>query len=203
MGRNFFNIPNEERSEIKILETGCGSGANLWMIAREGFNAYGVDISQESLNLCEQMLNHKEVSATLQLQDMSQMIFPENSFNAVVDIFSSYCLTKEQSEKYLNSIKKILKRGGVFFSYFPSKRSDAYQFPENAEFIDTDTLSSITRKDAAFFGQNYPFRFIHPKEYESKLREFGFEVRYCEIVGRTYNKGQEYFEFVVIEAQKV
>ena len=86
------------------------------MIAREGFNAYGVDISQESLNLCEQMLNHKEVSATLQLQDMSQMIFPENSFNAVVDIFSSYCLTKEQSEKYLNSIKKI--RRHLYISEF-------------------------------------------------------------------------------------
>jgi SAM-dependent methyltransferase len=201
MGRNFFHMPHEKRKDIKILETGCGSGANLWMIAREGFSAYRIDISQESILLCKKMLESYHVSAELQVQDMAEIYFPGESFDAVVDVFSSYCLTKAQVSGYLKSVAKILKPGGIFFSYFPSKKSDCYQFPEKACFIDSDTLNSILRKDAPFHGQLYPFRFLHPREYENMLLEFGFEVQYLETVSRTYSHRQEIFEFITIEAK--
>jgi len=44
-GRHYFLLPPEQRRKIRILEVGCGSGANLWMIAREGFEAHGIDLS--------------------------------------------------------------------------------------------------------------------------------------------------------------
>jgi len=202
MGRNFFSIPKDQRQNVKILETGCGSGANLWMIAKEGFQAYGIDLSPEGIELARSMLGHYKVSANLSAQDMTILDFPDHYFDAVVDVFSSYCLTKEQGKIYLNRVAQVLKPGGLFFSYFPSKGSDAYQFPENATLIDSDTLNSILRKDAAFTGQTYPFRFMHPREYEKALVNFGFEVPYLETISRTYNKGKEYFEFVVIEGRK-
>jgi len=40
---NYFSLPQEDRCQLKILEIGCGSGANLWMLAKEGFDAYGLD----------------------------------------------------------------------------------------------------------------------------------------------------------------
>ena len=203
MGRNFFHIPNEKRKDIKILETGCGSGANLWMIAKEGFSAYGIDISEQAISLCKSMLDTYNVSAELRAQDMTDIYFPENYFDAVIDVFSSYCLTKKQGGGYLQKIKEILKPGGLFFSYFPSKKSDCFQFPGQVDFIDTDTLSSILRKDAPFCGQLYPFRFIHPREYENALLELGFEIQYSETQTRTYNKRKEIFEFIVIEAKKL
>jgi len=201
MGRNFFSIPKAKRHNIKILETGCGSGANLWMIAKEGFSAYGADISQQAISLCKSMLESHHVSAELTVQDMAEISFPENYFDAVVDVFSSYCLTKKQGAEYLQGIKKILKPGGLFFSYFPSKKSDCFQFPEKANFIDSDTLNSVLRQDAPFYGQLYPFRFIHPREYENALLELGFEIPYSETVNRTYKKRTEIVEFVVIEAK--
>lgn len=203
MGRNFFHIPQEKRTDIRILETGCGSGANLWVVAREGFDAYGIDLSEESLSLCKIMLDSYNASANLQVQDMAEVSFPAQFFDAVVDVFSSYCLTKNQGHQYLKKVAQILKPGGLFFSYFPSKRSDTYQFLEGAHLIDSDTLSSILRKDAPFCGQLYPFRFIHPREYENVLLNLGLEIQYSETVARTYNQGKEFFEFVVIEARKI
>lgn len=202
MGRNFFSTPMEKRKDVKILETGCGSGANLWMIAREGFDTYGIDLSQESLILCEKMLEKYDAKAQLSVQDMRHMNFDAYSFHAVVDVFSSNCLNMNMGKDYIKQVWKILKPGGLFFSYFPSKRSDAYQDHDPAILLDSNTLNSILRKNAPYHGQLYPFRFIHPEEYKRDLVHQGFKVQYLETVNRTYNSMNETFEFVVIEALK-
>lgn len=203
MGRNFLDRDIVNRSQVKILETGCGSGANIWMIAKEGFDAYGIDLAEEGILLAQETLEKYDVQAQLSVQDMCSVDFDNGFFDVVLDVFSSNCLDKTAGYKYLCEIKRILKPGGLFFSYFPSKKSDCYQFPEDASFIDSDTLNSISRKDAPFSGQSYPFRFIHPKEYENILMQLGFEIQYSETVRKTYNSRQEIFEFVAIEARKL
>lgn len=56
---NYFSLPQEDRCQLKILEIGCGSGANLWMLAKEGFDAYGLDSSEEALSLARNHLTNK------------------------------------------------------------------------------------------------------------------------------------------------
>lgn len=202
MGRNLFSIPIDKRSHTKVLEVGCGSGANLWMIAQEGFSTTGLDLSKESLDLCQLMLAKYGVKADLSIQDMSQTNFSNNSFDFVLDIFSSNCLNRVTGNRFIREVFRLLKPKGKFFSYFPSKRSDSFTRVGTSRYLDSDTLESILRPDAAFSGQNYPFRFLHPEEYKENLEEIGFNITYLETVGRTYNQGKEYFEFIVVEAQK-
>ena len=40
LARNFYK---KDRKNIRILEIGCGPGANIWYMAREGFDVYGID----------------------------------------------------------------------------------------------------------------------------------------------------------------
>jgi SAM-dependent methyltransferase len=124
MGRNFFskNFSFSQKQQIKILETGCGSGANLWMLAKEGFDVYGVDTSEEAIILSEEVLRSYKVNAALYVQNMMNPDFPDNFFDVVVDVFSSCCLDKEERKVYLKNVKRILKVNGLFFSYFPSKK---------------------------------------------------------------------------------
>jgi 2-polyprenyl-3-methyl-5-hydroxy-6-metoxy-1,4-benzoquinol methylase len=66
LGRNYFSkVSREKRSDICILEIGCGSCSNLRMIASEGFDTHGVDFSETSPELGEQMLRHWGVPAKL------------------------------------------------------------------------------------------------------------------------------------------
>lgn len=203
MGRNFFKLPIEERKKCKILETGCGSGANLWMIARENFDTYGIDLSAEGVALAEQMLANYGTQAKLSVQDMCNLDFPENYFDAVVDVFSSYCLNQKQGRIYLDNVNKVLKPGSLFFSYFPCKMSDAFTYKGDATYVDADTLSGITRKDSPFVGNDYFFRFLHSKEYEQLLESCGFKIQASETLTKTYSNRQENFSFVVIEAKKL
>src|SRR5882724_11279793 len=92
LGRHYFFEPRDRRSRIRILEMGCGSGPNLWMIAREGFDAHGIDQSIEGCRLCEKMLALWETTATVKAADMTVVPYPDRHFDAIVDVFSSYCL---------------------------------------------------------------------------------------------------------------
>ena len=198
----FSHYSHEQRKNIKILETGCGSGAHLWMLAKEGFDTYGIDLSQEALLLCQTMLDRYGVCAHLSCQNMADMSFFEAEFDVVLDVFSSYCLTKTQGEKYLKKVKEILRPGGFFFSYFPSKKSDAYQDRGQVHMIDADTLDSVSGRSAPFSPQLYPCRFLYPREYERALIGLGFDLYYSETVGKTYHQGKVFFEFIVIVGKK-
>ena len=46
IAKNFYHL---KRSEINILEIGCGPGANIWYLSREGFISHGIDISSVAI----------------------------------------------------------------------------------------------------------------------------------------------------------
>jgi ubiquinone/menaquinone biosynthesis C-methylase UbiE len=202
MGRNFFELSRNERRKINILEVGCGSGANLWMIAREGFNSKGLDLSNEAIKLCSEMLTGYDSTADLSVGSMTELPYQNSSMHAVVDIFSSNCLDILQGEKFLQETFRVLKKGGKFFSYFPSSNSDTWVKAPEMDRIDSKTLKGIFRKDSPFYGNFYSFRFLNRSQYKELLEKMGFSVTYLERVGRTYLGGEEYFEFTVVEAKK-
>lgn len=202
MGRNFFGIPVEDRKTIKILEAGCGSGANLWMIAREGFDAYGIDYAPSAVHLCQQMLHRWKTTADVQTGNMTAIPHEDGMFDAVLDVFSAYCLTEAKFDAFLSETARVLKPGGKFFSYTPSKRSDAFTNHAPALLIDGSTLNGIHRESSPYSGSDHAFRFISQTEYFAALARHGLTPTYGETVSRTYREGAEYFEFIVVEAHR-
>lgn len=200
MGRHFFRVPGDQRRSIRILEVGCGSGANLWMIGREGFSAYGLDLSSEAIELCRRMLESYGTTADLKVGDMTDTGYPADFFDVVVDVFSSYCVDNRGHTAFLDEIARILKPGGRFFSYLPSKASDAFTNPGPATKIDDSTLDGIRRQDSPYYGNFYSYRFTTAEEYSAALAQRSFAIESLEVVGRTYRRMQEYFEFVVVDA---
>jgi hypothetical protein len=59
------------------------------MIAREGFDAYGVELSGEAVALRKQMLAQWGVDAHVTKGSMTQLPFSDHSMNVIIDVFSS------------------------------------------------------------------------------------------------------------------
>jgi cyclopropane fatty-acyl-phospholipid synthase-like methyltransferase len=202
-GTFYFPLSPAQRSRLRVLEVGCGSGANLWMIAREGFEAHGIDLSREGLALCGQMMRKWGVSAALKQGDMTSLNYADGFFDVLLDVFAANCMAEQEFGRFLDEAARVLRSGGRFFSFTPSKNSDAFRTPGPARLIDSSTLDGIRRPTSPFYPQDYPFRFIDPAELAAMLETRGFKVLRNERIGRTYGNMSEYFEFVSIHAEKI
>jgi ubiquinone/menaquinone biosynthesis C-methylase UbiE len=202
MGRHFFALAPAARKQKRILEIGCGSCANLWMIAREGFDAYGIDLSPPAIELGRKMLDRWQTTATLDVASMTALPQNDATLDAVVDVFSSYCLRIADFETCLAETARVLVPGGLYFTYIPSTGSDAFRDHAPSEKLDELTLDGIRRASAPFSGNLYPFRFTPPDRLSQMMGAAGLRTIYLETVSRTYRRGAERFEFVVGVSQK-
>ena len=116
IARNFYNVEN--RKEIKILEVGCGPGANLWFLAREGFKIFGIDGSQAAITYAENRLNTEcpNWRGELTVGDFSILPYPDNYFDAVVDIEAVYCNPYATSKQIYSEMARVVRGSGKLFS---------------------------------------------------------------------------------------
>ncbi len=172
LSRNFSHFSKIKKKKIKILETGCGSGGNLWMLSKEGYKTFGLDISFKSIELTKKFLKKQKLKSNLLQGNMINIPFKNNFFDVIVDVFSSCCLSSYDGEKYLNSCFLKLKKNGIFFSYFPSKKSTMFKNRKNI-YLDKNTLfNNINVKTvAAYRMNNIPLRFLTKSEYCKLLKK--------------------------------
>ena len=202
-GRNFSMYDHEDLNEKSFMELGCGNGSNLIVPASAGFKCHGIDISPDAVELCKDKFYGLNSNVDVQAHDINKFKFGSDAYDVVADIFSCYCLNKEQWTKLLVNIHRGLKAKGLLFIYTPTKNSTSYLKPGLESLIDADTLTGVSRNNAPFSGNNYPFRFADLDELCLQLKETGFHIQYCETIKRTYSQQTEYFEWACIEAKKI
>ncbi|WP_167568674.1 class I SAM-dependent methyltransferase [Brevibacillus migulae] len=114
----------------KVLDVGCGTGYGTYELACiPNANVIGIDISHEAISYGTENFI-KDNLEYLQM-DCTQLELEESVFDAVVSFEVIEHL--EQTEKYLNEIKKVLKEEGVFIVSTPNKKmySDVQSDYEN------------------------------------------------------------------------
>ena len=114
VARNYYQAP--DRSTIRILDIGCGTGAVTWYIAREGFSAHGIDGSEVALSLANKRFKHEDLSAEFVQGDFTLSLpFPEGYFDATVDSASINHNPPESICRTLKEVYRVLKPDGQHF----------------------------------------------------------------------------------------
>jgi SAM-dependent methyltransferase len=116
IARHFFEAP--DRASVRVLEIGCGAGANLWFLAREGFQAYGIDGSETAIAQAESRLKEDGLTADLAVGDVMDIAdhFPGVRFDAVIDVGCLVCNRVGAVDKILDRVDGALEPGGRVFS---------------------------------------------------------------------------------------
>lgn len=198
---NWFSLEFEQRKNIRILEVGCGSGANLWMLAKEGFSVFGLDSSQTGLEIARDHLQGKwGVQARLECGSVTTLPYEAGFFDAVIDVVTLQHLNLHDSATALAEIRRVLKPGGRFFSYRISDRSSAF-LNSGAVFVDAVTVDNVVNTGMPLHG-NGPMSFWGASLARKMYLEQGLAIESLERVSRSYGNGTSCVEYLAISANK-
>jgi SAM-dependent methyltransferase len=123
----FNNYPkNKLRSQIHILEVGCGTGSNLWFAAREGFSVAGIDGSVSAISKAHALLGKDGLSGDLRVGDFTTLPFADEHFDLVIDRGSLTCCSFEMGKKAIAEIRRVTNKNGRFFFNPYSKKCTSF-----------------------------------------------------------------------------
>jgi SAM-dependent methyltransferase len=109
----------QNRQDVRLLDLGCGLGTGVWFFSREGFHAVGIDGSPSAIARLKDRLTREGLTADLHVGDVVTslpVLFPEASFDAVVDITCLCCLPSAEARRTIEQVARVLKPGGRFLS---------------------------------------------------------------------------------------
>ena len=99
----------------KVLDIGCGYGDLLSEFKKNGAEVYGVDISQESLKIC----NEKGISVVK--ADCRNIPFKDNTFDVVYSI--GVVEHVMETDKAINEHMRVCKPNGIVVVIVPNRLS--------------------------------------------------------------------------------
>ena len=115
----------------KILDIGCGSGRDLAVLYKLGFDCYGVDPVIEFVEIAQQI--HPELKNRIALGKLPELQVPFNgNFDGVLCSAVLMHIDIEQLPATAAAIKSCLKRGGRLLYSVPSKRTDVVESNRDA-----------------------------------------------------------------------
>src|SRR5574344_1708049 len=119
IARNFYKVPN--RKDIKILEIGSGTGANLWFCAREGFSVIGLEGSKTANDKMLERFKKENLSSHILKTKIGDYLYTldeidDNSIDAIIDSESLCCNSFERTKEIISKCLKKLKVGSVMMS---------------------------------------------------------------------------------------
>ncbi|HDP0036540.1 TPA: SAM-dependent methyltransferase TehB [Legionella pneumophila] len=119
-----------------ILDVGCGSGRNLFYLAKMGHRVLGIDHNQSALGTIGEIVQ-KEVLPRVDtlLHDLNQPLNLESEFyDLVLSTVTLQFLNPQRIPELLAELQGVTKKGGYHFLVFPIQ-SELYSLPEFFTFL--------------------------------------------------------------------
>jgi len=93
-------------SHPRILDCGCGTGANLTMLRRYG-DAYGFDLTAIGVRYARDHFQHRVARASA-----THVPFASRAFDLVTSFDVLYCLQDDQERQAIAEMARLVKAGG-------------------------------------------------------------------------------------------
>lgn len=200
----YLNIEIQNKSEIKVLELGCGAGNNLCFFADNGFDTYGIDGSQSACDIAQESCKSKNIH--IEQAYFDDLPFEDNSIDIIIDRESTCCGTKENINEWWVEASRVLKVGGLVISFKFSDRSPSLlEINKNqikALKIEENTYKNIEK--GTFKGTGI----VHFSTYDELFDTFDFcDIKYinrhsANTLYDTVDNQFNYDEFIIVGVKK-
>jgi ubiquinone/menaquinone biosynthesis C-methylase UbiE len=113
---NTQHPPGETPQRGKILDCGAGGPVPpLALFHQHGFEAWGIDASDEQLERAREFCAAQRIDVNLRSGDMRQIPFEDETLDYVYEHYSMCHLSKRDTAQAVGEMYRVLKPGGLCF----------------------------------------------------------------------------------------
>ena len=183
----------------RVLDIGCGTGANARFLLEEGFRVKAIDAASEAVKITAERLDDSLVD----VEERSVLNLPNewmHIFDLVVDIQTIQHTTYTQHERIYQEIYNVLKPGGAFFSvhmhegHWDAKHGGGHE-------IDAYTFDNMSSPEA-LYPDNGIVCLLPGHTMKNLLERSGFIVDSIEHLVRTYKQRTREARYLITVATK-
>ena len=156
----------------RVLDLGSGTGRHLVLLAENGFEAYGIDISPTGVRFTEQVLKEKKLKADVRVGNIYERLpYPDGFFDAIISVQTLHHNTAEKIRELIGEMERVLSRGGYVFVTVPSKMNQAEKF----KLIEEGTYVPLDGRE-----KGLPHHFFTKEEIRRMFSNFKIEEIYVD-----------------------
>jgi SAM-dependent methyltransferase len=194
MARNYYI---GDRSKVRVLDLGCGTGANTWFLCREGFSTVAFDGAFVATAKAARLCSELSTTASFLQADAGLLPFKNETFDVVADIGALSANSSAGIRQILQEICRVLKPGGrVFSSVLFTQSTSGYKTGER---IDSHSFRNIMHGPVAGLGT---IHFFTRAEIIKVWQNAGYEEPVIDVITRTDHGGSLRVSFYTAMARK-
>jgi len=166
----FLLYCNDVELEKVILD--CGAGGNLPPLAifhEHGYKTYGIDISQEQIELAKKFEVEHNLELGIAQGDMKSLPFQDESISFIYSYNSIFHMSKYEIGIAIKEIYRVLPKGGLAFINFASTSDFRATMGEKV-------------RDGEYLQQEHGDKILHSYFDDNEAEKYfeGFKVIYKE-----------------------
>lgn len=133
-----------ENNYSKILDVCCGTGDQLKLLQKHGFEAHGVDLSEKML----QVSRKGPYKPICRFEDATSMSYPDHSFPMAMTTFALHEKPRPVSRAIIEEMIRVVEPGGDLLLV-------DYRFTEESSVFSTSVIRFIERGAGGEHFQNF------------------------------------------------
>ena len=130
---NFLKYCNDTDLDKNILD--CGAGGNcppLALFSEYGYKTSGIELSDSQIEKAEIFSKEHGLKLSIHKGDIKELPFKDETFSFVYSYNTIFHMKKNDIEKAVNEIKRVLKPGGLCFINFLTVNDEDFGKGEKA-----------------------------------------------------------------------
>jgi len=127
-----------KRKVERILDAGCGHGRHIIYFSEQGYDVYGVDVSETAIEIANKWLSSIGLKGKAMVGNLINLSFEPEFFDVVISFGVLDHVMFSEAKKIIEEIKRVLTKGG--YAYITLRSTEDSEFGRGKK-VDHNTFT--------------------------------------------------------------
>lgn len=124
--RSGIDVYDKKREVKRILDAGCGNGRHIILFAEQGFDVWGIDISEKAIEIANAWIAKRGLEAHLKVGDIGTLPFENGYFDVIISFGVLDHIPFSEAKRIMKEIGRVVAKNGYIYITLRSTEDAEY-----------------------------------------------------------------------------